>query len=471
MDDGLQAIAGFLETSCGDQVSFSPVQKYFLTVFWATIDIAGDILFCVDQLFGEEATSLLEEGPVHIWVLRVVCIISIGVSIRLLKWRTSYMKEMGEVNYNLEDNEDVDLTLEEKPTLKLSDLEGQLDSVDSLSKACTEPETVPETETEKNLRAEIRLLKEEVVAVTSMKKKEVDNEKKKANLGKVQKLVGIEKFYARMTLAMEDLPQFGISIYVLFVTKTVTVVTVFSMAGSVVAAFLAFKRSLSLHAYHLMNSAQEQALRDLFKTLGGPNWKNHSGWQDEVTLDSPLSAWEGVEADGSGNVVALRLANNGLVGDFNDWVNKHSRFLRQLRFFDVRGNAKLENVGKSFGELVPGGVLDSSGNSLYLSADEARNDHFLKHLTQESLQTCIDKLKTMNPEAQLAQLFKDEAMFAIKGKIAVDYKAYLSRYGFREADEQRHIFNTSSDDNEVSDSNAAPDVKTGILVFDLLIIK
>ena len=51
-------------------------------------------------------------------------------------------------------------------------------------------------------------------------------------------------------------------------------------------------------------------LMALYEATDGPNWVNNEGWLS----DAPLGAWHGVEVDGTGRVVRLRLSHNGLSG-------------------------------------------------------------------------------------------------------------------------------------------------------------
>ena len=58
------------------------------------------------------------------------------------------------------------------------------------------------------------------------------------------------------------------------------------------------------------NESDMEVLELVYETSGGPNWVESSGW-----LETPaLEAWHGVTANSLGQVVALDLARNGLMG-------------------------------------------------------------------------------------------------------------------------------------------------------------
>ena len=61
--------------------------------------------------------------------------------------------------------------------------------------------------------------------------------------------------------------------------------------------------------------AERNALKALYKKLGGKNWTNKKNWNS----DKPLSEWYGVEVDEeTGRVVSLKLPNNKLSGSLPD---------------------------------------------------------------------------------------------------------------------------------------------------------
>lgn len=56
--------------------------------------------------------------------------------------------------------------------------------------------------------------------------------------------------------------------------------------------------------------ADDEVLRKLYETAGGPDWTNADNWLG----DAPLADWYGVETDSLGLVSSLDLADNGLAG-------------------------------------------------------------------------------------------------------------------------------------------------------------
>jgi uncharacterized protein YjbI with pentapeptide repeats len=350
--DILEAGTPVLEGVFGDQFKFTPIQKYFLTFFWAVLDVAGDILYCADELFDRDAGLLLEDGPIPLVVLKTVSIISIVISLLLMKWRLSYMKEMGKMDYNLTYSDDIDVEdaiegsekSEETSEIKFGDLEGGLQGVNSL-----------DSQEVQRLKAEIKRLKlfkrTNTEQVTVMEKK-VSGHKRIKHAHLVKILVDVEKGYSWMTLLLEDAPQLAIAVYVLTITKRVTVVSIFSILGAVIAAALALYRALNLVAYHLTKSQQEKALRSLYKNLGGKKWVKHRGWLEDIDDDHPLGKWEGVEVDADGQVVALHLNANELTGNFEKWASAHLRHLPTLRVCDVGDNLALEGLAKTCRHLT-----------------------------------------------------------------------------------------------------------------------
>ena len=60
-----------------------------------------------------------------------------------------------------------------------------------------------------------------------------------------------------------------------------------------------------------VQSQDRAPLIDLYDAASGGEWTRADGW----TSDDPLGSWYGVEANGDGRVLALRLADNGLRGE------------------------------------------------------------------------------------------------------------------------------------------------------------
>ncbi len=70
--------------------------------------------------------------------------------------------------------------------------------------------------------------------------------------------------------------------------------------------------SISSSSYaHISDPDIQQALLNIYDQTGGFAWTNSYGW----SLKGPIacSAY-GITCDGDGNLVGLRLANNGLMG-------------------------------------------------------------------------------------------------------------------------------------------------------------
>lgn len=57
-------------------------------------------------------------------------------------------------------------------------------------------------------------------------------------------------------------------------------------------------------------SSDLEALRALFHSTNGANWKRKDNWN----TDEELSAWYGVEVNDEGRVVKIHLMENGLHG-------------------------------------------------------------------------------------------------------------------------------------------------------------
>ena len=62
----------------------------------------------------------------------------------------------------------------------------------------------------------------------------------------------------------------------------------------------------------LKEVSERVALESLFKSTGGKDWTNKTGW----CTDADLGDWHGVKVDAEGRVVALELHKNGLAGPF-----------------------------------------------------------------------------------------------------------------------------------------------------------
>lgn len=86
-----------------------------------------------------------------------------------------------------------------------------------------------------------------------------------------------------------------------------------------------------------------RALTAFFHAMGGPNWKNKTGW----TTDAPLDKWHGVKTDKGGRVTELddRLNDNNLQGALPDVLGQ----LTALTVLDMHGNSGITSVPSAIG--------------------------------------------------------------------------------------------------------------------------
>ena len=75
----------------------------------------------------------------------------------------------------------------------------------------------------------------------------------------------------------------------------------------------------------LKEVSERVALESLFKSTGGKDWTNKTGW----CTDADLGDWHGVTVDAGGRVVELNLDSNGLAGPFPSEV-LHLSALQEL---------------------------------------------------------------------------------------------------------------------------------------------
>ena len=59
------------------------------------------------------------------------------------------------------------------------------------------------------------------------------------------------------------------------------------------------------------SKSQRSALKDLFRTTGGPDWTCNTNWNPPA---QDVSLWYGVRCFINGDVVSLQLGNNNLTG-------------------------------------------------------------------------------------------------------------------------------------------------------------
>ena len=78
-----------------------------------------------------------------------------------------------------------------------------------------------------------------------------------------------------------------------------------------------------------------QILQVFYEALGGENWINNDSW----LTDAPLDDWYGVDTDGEGNVVSLRLPSNLLVGKLPPEIGglSHLNYLYLARNYHLEG--------------------------------------------------------------------------------------------------------------------------------------
>jgi hypothetical protein len=75
-------------------------------------------------------------------------------------------------------------------------------------------------------------------------------------------------------------------------------------------------------------------LESFYETTDGDNWHENTDWNSE----EPLDQWFGVETDEDGNVVSLRLPDNGLSGEI---LGKELLCLSELKEIVLWGNEDL----------------------------------------------------------------------------------------------------------------------------------
>ena len=89
---------------------------------------------------------------------------------------------------------------------------------------------------------------------------------------------------------------------------------------------------------------EREILASFYWITGGPQWANNSGWLS----DAPLSAWYGVETDGAGRVLELRLRYNSLFGSVPAELGQ----LTKLQNLDLYGNELTGSIPTELGDLV-----------------------------------------------------------------------------------------------------------------------
>ena len=126
---------------------------------------------------------------------------------------------------------------------------------------------------------------------------------------------------------------------------------------------------------------EREILEWLYRNTGGANWRESTGW----LTDAPLDQWHGVETDDAGQVVELRLPNNGLTGSLPVELAQLSKLkvldlsynrqlsgpvppelggLDRLERLDLAGNQLSGSISSELGQLAELQILDLSYNRL-----------------------------------------------------------------------------------------------------------
>lgn len=101
------------------------------------------------------------------------------------------------------------------------------------------------------------------------------------------------------------------------------------------------------------------ALVKFFNDMGGKDWI------EPWNLDNPVTTWKGVELDEDGNVIALSLPNNNLVGKLSDAVMTDSILIsKSLRYINLSGNKIEGQIPINLKNLTNLEYLDLSNNML-----------------------------------------------------------------------------------------------------------
>ena len=108
--------------------------------------------------------------------------------------------------------------------------------------------------------------------------------------------------------------------------------------------------------YVTMPLSDREILEILYQQTGGENWTDATNWLG----NEPLDEWFGVEADDSGSVTHLSLAENNLVGS----IPLELAGLGDLLVLDIRGNALSGRVPSDLGALKQVQDLLLSDNAL-----------------------------------------------------------------------------------------------------------
>lgn len=97
-------------------------------------------------------------------------------------------------------------------------------------------------------------------------------------------------------------------------------------------------------------------LEALYAATRGLGWINNENW----LTDAPMGEWYGVKTDGSGRVVKLELAGNGLAGVIPPELGN----LKELQYLDLRENQLTGPIPPELGELTELEALGLRDNRL-----------------------------------------------------------------------------------------------------------
>ena len=103
-------------------------------------------------------------------------------------------------------------------------------------------------------------------------------------------------------------------------------------------------------------STDRAALIALYNATGGPDWLNSDGW----LTDGPLGDWYGVTTDSDGQVIEIRLPDNGLSGELPEELGN----LASLTWLDLDYNELRGTIPAELGSLGALTVLRLGSNEL-----------------------------------------------------------------------------------------------------------
>ena len=86
------------------------------------------------------------------------------------------------------------------------------------------------------------------------------------------------------------------------------------------------------------------ALVALYRAAGGANWKNNDNW----VSGTPIGQWYGVTTDSYDRVMALRLNENGLIGEIAEDLGN----LTGLYFLSLSANRLTGEIPSKLGNLT-----------------------------------------------------------------------------------------------------------------------